>query len=138
MMHHARVVRAVRPIVGLTLLAVLAGCGSSSTSKPKDVTTSSEARDSACIEVRAGIEAYNTNNFQNVQPHFVKAKVFAKAYATASKGTEADKLLEAIIFFTEVPPDSYAKDVKSSKLFEKYKAVTLGDCEITEDPGQPA
>lgn len=128
--------RHARAIVGLALLAVLAGCGSTSTSKPNDDTSGLSARESACVEVRAGIAAYNTKQFKEVQPYFVKAKVFAQRYAKASADTEADKLLEAISFFADVSPDSYSKDTKTLKLFEKYKAITLGDCESDGDPTQ--
>lgn len=125
-----------RAVVAWTVLAVLAGCGSTSTSKPIDDKPSPSARESACVEVRTGIAAYNTKHFKEVQPSFVKAKVFAERYVKSSTDTAADKLLEAIIFFAEVPPDSYTKDAKTLKLFEKYKAITLGDCENDDEPAQ--
>ena len=134
-----------KPIVGLALLAVLAGCGSSGNPKPSDAATTPSAREATCIEVRAGIAAYNTQDLDAVQPRFVRAQVFAKKYAKESSSRKADELLEAVKFFADVPPSGYSKDAASSKLFEKYKAITLGDCVngeqggSTGDPGdQPA
>ena len=116
-------------IVTLAMLAVLAGCGPSKDPEPKATETSSSSpREDTCIEVRAGVASYNAQDLDSVQPHFVRAEVFARKYAKQSSGKEADDLLEAVRFFAKVPPSGYSKDAASMKLFEKYKAITLGDC----------
>lgn len=94
-----------------------------------------------CVEVRAGIASYNSEDFDKVQPHFVKAEVVARRYAKASSSPKADDLLEAVKFFASVPPASYEKDAGARKLFRKYKAITLGYCEqdggvTSTDPGR--
>ena len=107
----------------------MAGCGSSGDPKPKDdATSSSSPREDTCIEVRAGVASYNAQDLESVQPHFVRAEVFAKKYAKQSSAKEADDLLEAVKFFADVAPNDYNKNATSLKLFEKYKAITLGDC----------
>ncbi|MDQ3157597.1 MAG: hypothetical protein M3Q98_12885, partial [Actinomycetota bacterium] len=115
-------------VTAVALLAVLAGCRSTDTAEPKDAPTTSSAREDTCSEVRAGVDAYNAKNLDEVQPHFVRARVFAKRYAKDSSGAEADELLEAIEFFVKVPPSDYSKDAESAELFQKYKQITLGYC----------
>ena len=130
-----------KSLVGLALLAALAGCGSSGDPKPSDAATAPSAREATCIEVRAGVAAYNAQDLDAVQPHFVRAEVFARKYAKESSSREADDLLDAVKFFADVPPSGYSKDEAALKLFEKYKAITLGDCVngIQDDSGdQPA
>lgn len=123
-------------IVAVALLAVLAGCGSSGDPKPKAAapapTSSSSSREDTCIEVRAGVASYNAHDLASVEPHFVRAEVFAKKYAKETPGKAAADLLEAVQFFATVPPAGYSKNAASLKLFEKYKAITLGDC-VTGD-----
>ena len=121
-----------KSLAGLALLAVLAGCGSSGDPKPSDAVPTPSAREATCVEVRAGVAAYNAQDLDAVQPHFVRAEVFARKYATESSSREADDLLEAVKFFADVPPSGYSKDAASLKLFEKYKAITLGDCVNTD------
>lgn len=133
-------VRGMKPIGVLVLLTVLAGCGSTSTSSSKDAAAKSPGSMAAvCVEVRAGIASYNAQDLDNVQPHFVKAEVVARKYAETSGNSQADDLLEAVKYFAAVPPANYSKDAGARKLFQKYKAVTLGYCEqdggsTTTDP----
>lgn len=94
-----------------------------------------------CVEVRAGIASYNSEDLDKVQPHFVKAEVVARRYAKASSSSRADDLLEAVKFFAAVPPTGYSKDAGARKLFRKYKAITLEYCEqdggvTPTDPGR--
>lgn len=135
---------AARAMVAVASVAVLTGCGSPGPSAPKDARPSSSSpREDACSEVRAGIAAYNAKDFGEVQPHFVRARVFAKTYAQKNPRPEADDLLVAIEFFAKVAPTAYAKTADSLRLFKKYKVITLGACEndggeATPTPGQPA
>lgn len=134
-----------KPIVALALLVIIAGCGSTNGPGPQgDKTSSSSPREDTCLEVRAGVASYNAQDLEGVQPHFVRAEVPAKRYAKESSSKAADDLLEAVRFFADVPPSDYSKDAASLKLFEKYKAITLGDCvngdqdNSGDTPGQKA
>ena len=135
-------IRGVKAVGALVLLTVLAGCGSTNTSNSKDaVAKSATSMAAVCVEVRAGIASYNSGDLESVQPRFVKAEVAAKKYAKASSSSRADDLLEAVKFFAAVPPASYSEDARARKLFQKYKAITLGYCEqdggaTPTDPGQ--
>ena len=121
-------------VVGLVLSIVLTGCGSDTPEKP--TISSADAREKVCKLVRLGVTAYNDKDFDAVRPYFVEAKPFAQIHADGSKKSDASDLLEAVVFFAEVPPEEYSKDAASLKLFEKYKAITLGDCVDGQETGQ--
>lgn len=76
--------------------------------------------------------------------HLIGADAFAKTYANQRSGKATDDLLEAVKFFADVPPSEYTKDAGARKLFERYKAIALGDCvdgdqdNSGETTGQPA
>ncbi len=113
-----------------------AACGGADDASTKSPKADLSAKESACVEVRAGIDAYNQLKFSEVQPHFVDAMPDAKAHAEKSDNRDAADLLEAIEFFADVPPLAYSKTPASKSSFEKYKAITLGQCEYGGPPPQ--
>ncbi len=88
----------------------------------------------ACAEVRAGIDAFNSQEFTNTVAHFKLAVPLAKAQALKDPSAAADDLVEAVIYYAELAPEDYPESAVSSLEFAKYKAITLGQCASAGSP----
>lgn len=132
----------VRQLTAVLLLALLAGCSAGggdarapSEGTPRSESPSSQSPDdltSACVEVRAGISAFNTGDFEETVARFQDAVPLAKAEAEkADAGADseaADLLLEAVEYYADLAPEDYVKSAANSPDFERYKQITLGQC----------
>ncbi|MGH3458949.1 hypothetical protein [Aeromicrobium sp.] len=118
----------MRPLVACAALVVLAGCGFPSIGGA-DQDEIDDAAAQTCAEVRSGIAAFNERKYTATIDHFVKAKPFAKRYAELSDEKKADDLLEAVEYYANLPADEYREAFASSRQFQKYKEITLGQCE---------
>lgn len=116
-------------------VAFLAACGSSG-SDSDDVATLSPRTLGAktCVEVRAGIDAFNNHDFQGTQAHFKRAEVFAKLYYKKAQGAGSSTLLQAVDYYAHLPPKAYPEAARSSADFARFKAITLGQCEPADGP----
>ena len=101
---------------------VLAGCGA-------DQEAIDDAAAQTCAEVRSGIAAFNDRDYTGTVEHFVKAKPYAKRYAELSDDERADELLKAVDYYASLPAKDYRKALASSSRFQRYKKITLGQCE---------
>ncbi len=82
----------------------------------------------ACVEVRAGIDAFNARDYQGTAGRFRLAVPLAQAQARTDPSRAADDLLEAVTYYAELAPKDYPQSAASSPEFAKYKAITLGQC----------
>lgn len=80
----------------------------------------------ACVEVRAGIDAFNRGDLTGTVAHFSKAVPLARAQADDSQG--AADLVEAVEYYAALPPQRYPKAALRSPAFARYKTITLGQC----------
>jgi len=137
----------MRILLGALLLVLVGACGGDGPAAPgADVTLSpGESAESAatgvCAEVRAGIDAFNQGDYDETVARFRAAVPLAEAEAEDT-ATEADKeaadlLLEAVVFYAELPAEDYLESAQSSPDFARYKAITLGQCASGEPPTEP-
>ncbi len=92
----------------------------------------------ACEEVRAGIDAFNAGGFDETVEHFEAALPLAEAQDDGS--VQARQLVAAVRYYAELDAGLYPDAARTSPVFAKYKAITLGQClpvdgEATEAPG---
>ena len=119
----------------LVAVAFLAACGSPGSDTDAVAKLSAkELGAKTCVEVRAGIDAFNEHDFQSTQAHFKKAEVFAKVYYKKAQGTESSTLLQAVDYYAHLPPEAYPEAARSSADFARFKAITLGQCEPADGP----
>ncbi|MBC7630782.1 hypothetical protein [Aeromicrobium sp.] len=118
----------MKMLAALALFALLAGCGGSSDSGSGSSMTSKEAEAKTCVEVRAGIADFNSENYAGTVSHFAKAKTTAKIYARVSQEPKADALLDAVEYYANLAPDDYPEAARTSESFARSKAVTLTQC----------
>ncbi len=85
----------------------------------------------ACDEVRSGIEAFNTGEFDETVEHFEEALPLAEGQDDGS--VLAGQLIEAVRYYAELDAELYPEAARSSPEFAKYKAITLGQCLPRED-----
>lgn len=120
---------------------LLAGCSIAGSDDPlgpgPDVAPAST---DACAEVRAGIDAFNTGDFDETIARFRDAEPLAERQLAADDSQEATDLLEAVRYYADLPAEEYPDAARSSADFEKYKQITLGQCvpigePVPEDPG---
>jgi hypothetical protein len=83
----------------------------------------------ACVEVRAGIDAFNAGDFDGTVQHFRTALPLARRQAAADSSASARDLLAAVRYYAELAPGDYLTSSATSPDFAKYKAITLGQCE---------
>lgn len=94
---------------------------------PSPLSPDDEVVDSAaCEEVRAGIDAFNAGDYAETVKRFEAARPLAVAQDDGSKA--ASQLIEAVGFYAELAPGLYPDAARTSPLFAKYKAITLGQC----------
>lgn len=99
---------------------------------------SRSAADETCAEVRAGIDAYNAGDFQETVRRFSAALPTAEQHAEEDDSRRAALLLEAVRWYAELPPADYPEAARSSRQFQRYKAVTLAQCVVgAPDDGGP-
>ncbi|MGA8851538.1 MAG: hypothetical protein WB508_07425 [Aeromicrobium sp.] len=115
-------------------LALLAGCGASSESTRPDQAGTAATAD-PCIEIRAGIDAFNLGDYEETIGHFRKALPLAVDEAKNDDSQKAADLVEAVTYYAELDPEKYPEAARSSADFAKYKAITLGQCVAVEEPG---
>lgn len=115
-------------------LALLAGCGGTSDSGSDAATAAPGAAD-ACMEVRAGIDAFNLGDYVETIGHFRKAVPLAVDEAKADDSQKAADLVEAVKYYADLDPEGYPEAARSSADFAKYKAITLGQCVPVGEPG---
>jgi hypothetical protein len=137
----------IGPVALVIVLAVVpAACsGGDGGSDPSGAKTSelsaTEAMKATCIEVRAGIDDFNRDDYSGTVEHFAKAKVPAKVYAKVNEEPEADALLDAVEYYANLSPDSYPEAARSSESFARNKVITLEQCASDEPidatPGTP-
>lgn len=119
----------------VVLLTVLAGCGSSGSDSDPNASLSAKTLGAkTCVEVRAGIDAFNDHDYQGTTKHFKKAEVFAKLYYKKAQGAGSSSLLQAVDYYAHLPANAYPEASRSSADFARFKAITLGQCEPVEGP----
>lgn len=125
--------RAATLLIGasLPILLLLGGCsaGSEESDAPSD-----PAATDACTEVRAGIDAFNTGDFDETVDRFRAALPLAEDQARTDDSTKAADLLEAVQYYADLEAGKYADAARTSPDFEKYKQITLGQCGPIEQP----
>ena len=142
----------MRLILVLVLLVGLGACSSERKSPgadPQDRPTSSPSAPGsavptqpdasttpACAQVRAGIDAFNANQFESTVAHFRVAQRLAREQFRTDPSAAADDLLEAVTYYAELAPEDYPESARSSTEFAKYKAITLGQCVSDTSPLQ--
>jgi len=119
----------------IVLLTGLAGCGSSA-SDPDPIASLSAKTLGAktCVEVRAGIDAFNDHEYEATMQHFKKAEVFAKLYYRKAQGAGSASLLQAVDYYAHLPAKAYPRAARSSSEFARFKDITLGQCEPVAAP----
>lgn len=126
------------------LLAGVSGCGSAERAGAPATATPTAEGSSACTEVLAGVDAFNQGDYASTVAHFRKAVPLAEAEAKQHPSPASDLLVEAVTYYADLAPRDYPESARSSLDFEKYKQVTLGQCDApgreppTESPGQVA
>ncbi|MCW2799541.1 MAG: hypothetical protein JWQ70_1013 [Aeromicrobium sp.] len=117
------------------LLAGLVGCGSSgSDADPIAKLSAKTLGAKTCVEVRAGIDAFNDHDYDATTRHFKKAEVFAKLYYKKAQGAGSSTLLQAVDYYAHLPAKAYPEAARSSVDFARFKAITLGQCEPVDGP----
>lgn len=116
--------------------------GSSSggpTSAPSDEPSTGAAggREAVCSKVRAGINAYNTGDFDETIEQFRDAVPLATGARKTSPSQESTLLLRAVRYYAALPADEYADAARSSREFARWKAVTLTLCASGQDQLSP-
>lgn len=135
----------MRTVVAAAAFVLLAACtGGDGESDPPDASPSLSAADAVqttCEEVRAGIDAFNRQDYLGTVEHFKKAKPSAKVYARVSEEPEADALLDAVEYYANLAPEKYPDAARGSENFARNKAITLKQCTsgepIDASPGTP-
>lgn len=94
------------------------------------------SRTGACAEVRAGIDAFNADDYRATVAHFRLALPLARAQERADSSQAAADLVEAVRYYARLAPEDYPESARSSEDFLKYKTITLGQCVTPEKPLQ--
>jgi hypothetical protein len=127
----------------VALLLALAACsgGSDASATATSKLSAADAMRAACLEVRAGIDEFNRDDYAGTVEHFEKAKIPAKVYAKVDDEPEADALLDAVEYYANLAPDDYPEAARSSESFARNKVITLEQCASDEPidatPGTP-
>lgn len=122
-------------LIALVILAAVAACGSSDPKVDPIAKLSAKTLGAkTCVEVRAGIDAFNDHDFTSTMSHFKKAEVFAKIYYEKAQGPGSSSLLQAVDYYAHLPPKAYPEAARSSADFARFKAITLGQCEPVDGP----
>ncbi|MGJ9423514.1 hypothetical protein [Aeromicrobium sp. CF3.5] len=117
--------------VSLPVLVLLGGCSGATDESGPDA---DPAATDACTEVRAGIDAFNTGDFDETVDRFRTALPLAEDQASSDDSQEAADLLEAVQYYADLEAGMYPEAARTSPDFEKYKQITLGQCGPIEQP----
>jgi hypothetical protein len=125
--------------LGLSACSVEKDSGSAAppetAASPSTPTPQPDASDTeACAEVRAGIDAFNAGDFAATVDHFRRALPLARAQGRSNASKAADDLVEAVSYYAALAPEDYPSSAASSSQFAKYKAITLGQCVVGQEP----
>jgi hypothetical protein len=124
-----------RLVASLVVVGLITACGSSGSDGDAIATLSAKKLGAkTCVEVRAGIDAFNDHDFTGTQAHFKKAEVFAKLYYKKAQGAGSSTLLQAVDYYAHLPPKAYPEAARTSADFARFKAITLGQCEPADGP----
>ena len=127
----------------LSLSACTGGDGGSDVPDTKASSLSAaQAVRATCVEVRAGIDDFNAEDYAGTVEHFEKARIPAKVYAKVNTEPEADALLDAVEYYANLSPADYPDAARSSENFARNKEITLTQCvsgseSDDESPGTP-
>lgn len=129
-----KVIAAAAASAALVLsLSACSGGGSDASSEKTPAMSATEAMKATCVEVRAGIDEFNREDYDGTVEHFEKAKVPAKVNAEVNKEPEADALLDAVEYYANLSPENYPEAARSSESFARNKVITLEQC-ASDDP----
>ena len=137
-----KVIAAAAATAALVLsLSACSGGGSDASSERTPAMSAAAAMKATCVEVRAGIDEFNREDYAGTVEHFEKAKVSAKVNAKVNEEPEADALLDAVEYYANLSPDDYPEAARSSESFARNKVITLEQCASDEPidatPGTP-
>lgn len=107
--------------------------GGSPGARPEGPRGETPAATPACEQVRAGIAAFNEGDYEETVARFEAAVPLAEDQVDGS--TAADDLLEAVRWYADLPAEEYPEASISSPDFQRYKAITLGQCDPVPDGG---
>jgi hypothetical protein len=116
----------------VALLLALAACSGGSDASARSTLSAADAMRATCLEVRAGIDEFNRDDYAGTVDHFEKAKIPAKVYAKVDDEPEADALLDAVEYYANLAPDDYPEAARSSESFARNKVITLEQCASDE------
>lgn len=109
-------------------LVLVSGCSGdtpgSSSSAPSATTSTADV----CVEVTAGIAAFNRGEFQQTVDLFRAAVPLAEAADHEQRSTDSGDLLDAVHYYAGLAPGDYLSASLSSPDFAKYKQITLSQC----------
>ncbi len=108
---------------------------SSPSGDPSPAPPGDSGEPSACAEVRAGIDDFNTGDYEGTVDHFEDAVPLAEQAAAAEDSPAAADLLEAVEYYAALAPEDYPDAARTSPDFARYKAITLGQCASSLPPG---
>lgn len=122
----------VTPAVVALALALLSSCSSDDGSPdPAPVVT----RDEVCLEVNAGIAAFNQGDVDETVSRFEAAVPLARQADESTGTADSQDLLDATVYYAELAPEDYLAAAAVSPEFARFKQVTLGQC--APDPMAP-
>lgn len=120
------------------MVAVLAGCGLSLPGAEPAEDSGVDPGTRACVEVEAGIDAFNEGDFEETVRRFEAALPHAEEHAAEQESERADLLLEAVRWYAALPPDEYADASRDSEKFARHQAVALAQCVVGEPGDEPS
>ena len=90
----------------------------------------------ACVQVRAGIDAFNLGKYDETVSHFERAVPLARRAVSGDLASR--ELLEAVRYYARLDAADYPAAARGSAAFAKYKAITLDQCYVaTPSPAEP-
>ncbi len=121
----------MKPLLAIVLLVCLGACSTGGRAPAPGGSSAPAVATKAgvCVEVRAGIDAFNQGDFQKTVAHFRTALPLAEAAAARDHSRDADDLAEAVKYYAELAPDAYPESSRTSSSFARYKQITLSQCE---------
>ncbi|MCW2830893.1 MAG: hypothetical protein JWP31_1585 [Aeromicrobium sp.] len=120
------------------LLGVLTACGGADSDSAETPRLSADdAVSQTCVEVRAGIDDFNREDYAGTVEHFEKATIPARVYAKVNTAPAADALLDAVEYYADLEPADYPDAARTSEDFARNKAITLKQCASGDDSPDP-
>jgi len=115
----------VKTVAALLALLLLSACSSEDGSPdPVPVVTRAEV----CLEVNAGIAAFNAGDLQETVERFRAAVPLARQADEGTGTADSQDLLDATVYYAELAPEDYLAAAAVSPDFARFKQVTLGQC----------